>query len=113
MNVSLKERDIMKIPSILPSKSWVQMELPVIDSSGENKPKLASTIVDRHENLQRPKLLAGHSLRFAWDKDLEANIVEIIKNSSGEVVQKRISEAQRDHILRTRKLVGLQIDKQA
>ena len=98
----------MKIHNPLPSPQ----RLPVIDPSGEDRPKLASAIVDTMETKGEKGVREHHRVQYAWDKDLEQNVLQVVDNRTGEVINKALTDAQRDHLLRVRGLVGLHVDEE-
>ena len=60
------------------------------------------------------RLSAGHHrVSYLWDADLEQNVAHVVDNHKDTVVGKSVTDAQKDHSLRIRKLVGEHFDEQA
>ncbi len=103
----------MKIPSFDAAAWRLPLQLPVVDASGESRPKLAPTWVDTVEEASRMQPRGSERMQYAWDRDLEQNVVHIIENSTGDVARKALTDAQKDHMLRTRNIVGRHVDAEA
>ncbi|WP_353893752.1 flagellar protein FlaG [Proteinivorax hydrogeniformans] len=70
-------------------------------------PKAAPTQVDKVEDVSSHGLKSNHRVSYTYNKDLKRNIAHVIDNSTGEVVRKRISDAEVDRMLRTKRLMEL------
>ncbi len=97
----------------IPSNTPPALRLPVPDVSGQDQPKLASKQVDDVDAV-KPDIATGHRrISYTWDEDLEQNVTHVVDNQTGDVTRKGLTDAQRDHVLRIRKLVGQSFDEKA
>ncbi|WP_350344139.1 flagellar protein FlaG [Proteinivorax tanatarense] len=68
-------------------------------------PKVAPTQIDQVEDISNHGLKENHRVSYTYNKELKRNIAHVIDNSTGEVVQKRISDAEVDRMIRTKRML--------
>jgi len=76
-------------------------------------PKLAVKQVDLFKEINFTGPKENLRISFRYNKDLEQNVTYLIDNTTGKVVKKSPSDAQVDHMIRIKRMMGLYIDKQA
>ncbi len=73
--------------------------------------KVTPKQVDDVEDVNFKGITENHRVSYTYDKDLGRNVANIIDNSTGETVKKALSDAQVEHIIRTKRLMGLYVDE--
>lgn len=76
-------------------------------------PKVAPKQVDQVDEVNFHGSKANHRLSFRYNKELKENVVQVIDNSTGEIVKHLPSETQVDHKIRMQRLMGLHVDIKA
>ncbi|NLJ80494.1 MAG: flagellar protein FlaG [Firmicutes bacterium] len=97
-----------------------KMRIPPIHTSGKKQlekiitgevPKLAVKKSDDVLSVSRKPSTGRSRLSFQYNKELKGNVVHLIHNTTGETIRKTPSDAEADHLIRIRKLMGLHLDK--
>lgn len=66
-------------------------------------PKLAPKQVDQVEEVSGSPVRKNHRIQYTYNKELEKNVAHVVDNNTGEVVKKRLSDAEVDRRIRVKK----------
>jgi len=66
-------------------------------------PKLAPKQVDDGKENQGYRLRKNHRIQYTYNKELKKNVVHVVDNKTGDVVNKAISDAEVDRRIRVQR----------
>lgn len=76
-------------------------------------PRLAIKQVDFVNDVNFNGTRENHSLRFTYDEEIGRSVAHLVDNISGETVKVLPSDSQLDHMIRIKRLMGLNLDLKA
>lgn len=104
---------MVKIPVRAGILRPVAMRPEVVELLKGRVRKLASTQVDKVDEVSFKGSRGHHRLSFQYDRDVGENVAKVIDNFTGETVKHIPSATQVDHKIRIKRLMGLHLDKKA